>query len=422
MTKLTFLGAARTVTGSKYLLETGGRKILIDCGLFQGLKELRLRNWEPLPFDPVRPFGRCAHARAPRPHRLSAEARGRWLSRQVFCTPGTADLCKLVLPDSARLQEEDAREANRQHYSKHNPALPLYRESDAFRALSQLQPVGFDKPMSLDRRRRHRVHQRRPPAGIGVHQDDDHRHGPDRSCSAATSAATRGRCCPIRRRRPQADVLLLESTYGDRMHEPDDRGARLAAIIKDTVARGGKVIIPAFAIGRVEEVLYWIKNLEDAGRFRSCRCFSTARWRSTRCATTRTAPRSSTPTFRRRSKCAGSSPRGFSRCRRRSSRSELVRSRIPSIVVSSSGMATGGRVLHHLRGGAAGQAQHRAVRRLSGGGHARPAARGRRARGEDSRAARAGQRAHRTHRFDVGARRFAGNAAVARRLHARRRG
>ena len=139
MTKLKFLGAARTVTGSKYLVEPGERRVLVDCGLFQGLKELRLRNWQPLPVDPAS-IEAVVLTHAHLDHtgylpRLVADGfRGR-----VFCTPGTADLCRLVLPDSARIQEEDARDANRHGYSKHKPALPLYQESDAFRALSQLQ-------------------------------------------------------------------------------------------------------------------------------------------------------------------------------------------------------------------------------------------------------------------------------------------
>src|SRR5918992_2289494 len=149
MTKLTFMGAARTVTGSKFLVETDGQKILIDCGLFQGLRELRHRNWQPLPFDPSELSAVVlTHAHLDHtgylPRLVANGYRGR-----VFCTAGTADLCRLVLPDSARLQEEDAREANRLSYSKHKPALPLYRESDAFRALSQLQPVRFNVPTSL---------------------------------------------------------------------------------------------------------------------------------------------------------------------------------------------------------------------------------------------------------------------------------
>src|SRR5215831_11176228 len=149
MADLTFLGAARTVTGSKYLLDRDGVRVLFDCGLFQGLKELRLRNWEPLPVPP-QSIGAVVLTHAHLDHvgylpRLVAQGfRGR-----VFCTPGTQDLAQLVLVDSAHIQEEDARAANQGHYSKHDPAEPLYTVTDAWRALSMLQPVGFDRPMPV---------------------------------------------------------------------------------------------------------------------------------------------------------------------------------------------------------------------------------------------------------------------------------
>src|SRR3954462_10554631 len=146
---LTFLGAAGTVTGSKHLLEVDGRRILVDCGLFQGLKELRLRNWEPFPVEPASieavilthaHLDHCGYL----PRLVAGGFRGR-----ILCTPATRELCALVLPDSAHLQEEDAKHANEHQYSKHQPALPLYTQIDAARALTQLQPVGYDRPVPL---------------------------------------------------------------------------------------------------------------------------------------------------------------------------------------------------------------------------------------------------------------------------------
>src|SRR5882672_4812828 len=146
---LTFLGAAGTVTGSKHLLEVDGRRILVDCGLFQGLKELRERNREPLPIAPASidavvlthaHLDHCGYL----PRLVAGGFRGR-----IFCTPATRELCALVLPDSAHLQEEDAKQANEHQYSKHQPALPLYTQIDAARALTQLQPVGYDRPVPL---------------------------------------------------------------------------------------------------------------------------------------------------------------------------------------------------------------------------------------------------------------------------------
>src|SRR5262245_13072735 len=149
MPTLTFLGAAQTVTGSKHLLEVDGRRILVDCGLFQGLKELRERNWRPLPvaanaIDAVvlthAHLDHCGYL----PRLVQAGFRGR-----IFCTPATKDLCSLVLPDSAQIQEEDARDANKQRYTKHTPALPLYTMEHASRALSLLQPVGYERPVPV---------------------------------------------------------------------------------------------------------------------------------------------------------------------------------------------------------------------------------------------------------------------------------
>src|SRR5437764_5172121 len=149
MASLTFLGAAGTVTGSKHLLDLGDRRVLVDCGLFQGLKELRLRNWEPFPVDPARieavilthaHLDHCGYL----PRLVAHGFRGR-----IFCTPATRELCSVVLPDAARIQEEDARDANRHGYSKHAPALPLYTENDAARALGQLQPVGYERPVPV---------------------------------------------------------------------------------------------------------------------------------------------------------------------------------------------------------------------------------------------------------------------------------
>ena len=348
MTKLTFLGAARTVTGSKYLLEVDSRKILIDCGLFQGLKELRLRNWEPLPVDPAELSSVVlTHAHLDHTGYLPRLVANGYHGR-VFCTPGTSDLCKLVLPDSARLQEEDAREANRLHYSKHNPALPLYRESDAFRALSQLQPFGFNRPFAvIDGVDLEFINAGHLLGSAFVKMTI--RGGPTVLFGGDLGRYSRP-VLPDPSKPPQADVLLLESTYGDRIHEADDQGARLAAIIKDTVARGGKLIIPAFAIGRVEEVLYWIRKLEDDGKIPKLPVFldspmalDALRYYASRAS--ELDPDIQTAVEIRRILTARFQPVSSAQ-----QSSELVRSKTPSIVVSSSGMATGGRVLYHLHG------------------------------------------------------------------------
>jgi len=355
---LTFLGAAGTVTGSKHLLEVDGRRVLVDCGLFQGLKELRLRNWEPLPVEPASidavilthaHLDHCGYL----PRLVAGGYRGR-----IFCTPATKDLCSLVLPDSARLHEEDAREANRKGYSKHSPALPLYTQADAARALLQLQPVGYERPMPLWGQTPGQT-----PEVTVEFVNAGHLLGSayarvrvgERTILFGGDLGRYGRpVLPDPSPVAEADILLVESTYGDRLHDPDDNGARLAAIVNDTVQRGGKLIIPSFAIGRVEEVLYWLKRLEDEKRIPvlpvyddSPMAIGALQFYSSRLeeldadiAANRNVngPRR-VSAFATNRLVTVSSPRQSA---------DLVASRQPSIVIASSGMATGGRVLRHL--------------------------------------------------------------------------
>lgn len=347
MATLTFLGAARTVTGSKYLLEHGGRRVLFDCGLFQGLKELRLRNWDTFPVPPES-LDAVVLTHAHLDHvgylpRLTAEGyRGR-----VFCTPGTKDLCQLVLPDAGRIQEEDARQANKHGYSKHAPALPLFSESDALRALTYLQPLGFERPIEV-------------APGISI---EFHPAGHLLGSAFVLVRLTGGPSILFggdlgRYNRPvlpdpssaiAADVVLVESTYGDRDHEADDSGQQLAEVIKSTAGRGGKLVIPAFAIGRVEELLYWVRRLEAEHRIPvlpvyvdSPMATEALKYYSARVAELDPEMRpTSGPVY------AFATTR-FQTIASPQQSKELTASRRPSIVISSSGMATGGRVLHHL--------------------------------------------------------------------------
>jgi metallo-beta-lactamase family protein len=347
MPALTFLGAARTVTGSKYLLEHGDTRILVDCGLFQGLKTLRERNWAPLPV-PASSIDVVALTHAHLDHtgylpRLVAQG----FKGRAFCTPATQDLCRLVLPDAGRIQEEDAKAANRHGYSKHEPALPLFTEVDAFRALERLQPVGFDRPMPI------------APGVEITFRPMGHLLG-----SAAIVMRVDGKTITFggdlgRYDRPvlldpepiaQTDVLLVESTYGDRRHDPNDNGRRFGEIVRETIARNGKVIIPAFAIGRVEEILYWLKQLEEEGAIPKVPVFldspmavEALRYYSQR-----------VNELDEELRPAGRPVASFATSRFQTVSSpqqsaELTASRTPAIVISSSGMATGGRVLYHLQ-------------------------------------------------------------------------
>jgi metallo-beta-lactamase family protein len=346
MGSLTFLGAAGTVTGSKHLLDTGSHRILIDCGLFQGLKELRVRNWQPLPVE-ARSIHAVVLTHAHLDHsgylpRLVAQGfRGR-----VFCTGGTRDLCTLVLPDAAHIQEEDARDANRHHYSKHDPALPLYTSEDAAHALALLQPVGYERPV---------------PVAPGVDVEFINAGHLLGSAYARITLADRtllfggdlGRynrpVLPDPMPISHADVLLVESTYGDRLHEPDDDGARLATIVNSVAERNGRLIIPAFAIGRVEEVIYWLKRLEEQKRIpvmpvyvdspMAARALQYYAQRSDELDADMQPAEKGVCTFCTSRMTTVASPQQSK---------ELVASHKPAIVIASSGMATGGRVLHHL--------------------------------------------------------------------------
>jgi len=347
MPSLTFLGAARTVTGSKYLLEHDGVRVLVDCGLFQGLKPLRERNWEDFPVPPES-IAAVVLTHAHLDHvgylpRLVADGfRGR-----AFCTAGTQDLCRLVLPDSGRIQEEDARQANKHRYTKHAPALPLYDEIAAQRALTHLQPVGYEREIEVAPGITAEFH----PAGHLLGSSFVRvRLGGSKTILFGGDLGRYDR--PVLRDPAPpvpADVVLVESTYGDRDHPSDDQGEALAAVIRDTAGRGGKLIIPAFAIGRVEEMLYWIKRLEKRARIPvlpvyvdSPMASEALRYYSQRVAELdpdMQPAQKDVSTFATARYQAIASPQQSK---------ELTASRRSAIVVSSSGMATGGRVLHHL--------------------------------------------------------------------------
>ncbi|MGE3277540.1 MAG: MBL fold metallo-hydrolase RNA specificity domain-containing protein [Vicinamibacterales bacterium] len=349
MAAITFLGAARTVTGSKHLLDIDGHLIFVDCGLFQGLKELRVRNWAALPVNPADIHAVVlTHAHLDHSGWLPRLVAGGFTGR-IYCTLGTRDLCTLVLTDAGHLQEEAARDANKRGYSKHHPALPLFTEADAAETLTRLQPVGFNRPI---------------PVAPGVEAEwinAGHLLG-----SAFVNVRRAGQksggilfggdlgrygrpVLPDPKPGVAADVLLLESTYGNREHPPDDDGRALEAIVKDTASRGGKLIIPSFAIGRVEEVLYWLKKLEEEKRIPVLPVYVDSPMALSAMEYYQAHARELDPDVRP----AGRDVCGF--CTRRFQpvatveQSKVVTAKSgPAIVISASGMATGGRVLHHL--------------------------------------------------------------------------
>lgn len=345
--ELTFLGATGTVTGSKYLLicdtDVGTKRILIDCGLFQGLKQLRLKNWAKLPINPKDvDVVVLTHAHIDHTGYLPLFVRNGF-SGSVYCTEATRDLCDILLPDSAHLQEEEADYANRRGFSKHNPALPLYTKEDADNALELLVAVDFEQQVDL---------------GDGltlIFTPNGHILGSSfvRINNKKTSiifSGDIGRPNDILMKPParmkQADYLVLESTYGNRLHEKDDPKAKLAVVINKTVKRKGVVLIPVFAVGRAQELLYYIHLLKSSGAISK----DIPVYLNSPMAVDATA------IFEHHSGEHRLSPE---QCTALSRTAHMVNSveqskhlndtKGPMIILSASGMASGGRVVHHLK-------------------------------------------------------------------------
>jgi metallo-beta-lactamase family protein len=266
---LRFLGGVGTVTGSKYLVTTRGGRFLLDCGLFQGLKALRLRNWEPFPFDAAGvSVVVLSHAHIDHSGALPLLAR-QGFRGAIHCTAGTQSLLGVMLRDAAHLQEEEARFANRHGYSKHRPALPLYTVEDAEAALRLSRPHRYGEPVAI------------APDSTVIFRRVGHILG-----SASVELSLGGRRLVFsgdlgRWNRPilrdpelveDADVLLLESTYGDRVHA-QNAAEILAEVVRDAAARGGALIVPAFAVGRVQELIWTLRRLEDEGKIPSLPVF-----------------------------------------------------------------------------------------------------------------------------------------------------
>ncbi|MEO8158413.1 MAG: MBL fold metallo-hydrolase [Betaproteobacteria bacterium] len=340
--QLSFFGAAGTVTGSKYLVRAAGRSILVDCGLFQGLKQLRLKNREPLPVDPASLHAVVlTHAHIDHSGYLPLLVRNGFRGK-VYCSRATLDLCRILLPDSGRLQEEETDYANRRGFSKHHPALPLYTQQDAERCLSQLLPVNFDAVTDLGAgiamRMAHAGHIL-GAAFVGLQHEG----------TSLLFSGDLGRPrdpvmnAPSVMRR--ADYLVVESTYGDRLHDPVDPLVELAAIVNRTVQRGGVVIIPTFAVGRAQELLYLLYVLKSQGRIADIPVYlnSPMAVDATRIFIDHQDEHRLTP-----EQCAAmfsavkivNTPEDSKRLNTR---------RDPMIILAGSGMATGGRVVHHLK-------------------------------------------------------------------------
>ena len=340
--ELQFLGATGTVTGSKYLIRHAGASVLVDCGLFQGFKQLRLRNWAALPvaassIDAVI----LTHAHIDHSGYLPLLAK-QGFKGKVYCSEATHELCSILLPDSGYLQEEEAAYANRRGFSKHHPAMPLYTREDAVRCLRQFvpQPFGTDwSPVSG-------LSANLAPSGhmLGsafVRMDDGSRSilfsgdiGRPNDLVLAAPA-----------RVPGADYLVVESTYGNRLHENSDPLIKLGEVINRTAARGGVVVIPAFAVGRAQNLMYCIHLLKERGIIHNLPVYLNS-------------PMAANATriyHRHRDEHRLTPEQCDAMCHAATIVNTPDESRAlnakhgPMVIIAASGMATGGRVVHHLK-------------------------------------------------------------------------
>ncbi len=353
MTSLTFLGATGTVTGSRYLVEAHGTRILVDAGLFQGRKELRLRNWAPLPVGPDSLSAVIlTHAHVDHTGYLPRLVRDGFAG-PTFVTPPTGRILHAVLPDAARLQEEEARFANKVGSTKHDPALPLFTERDAREALGTLQGVPFGQRFTLRPGIEFRFHRQGHILGAAAVELRIKVSGGEYT-SIYFSGDVGRYDVPILlppEPYPGSTHLVIESTYGDSFHDPGDPRDQLADVINEATKRKGVILIPAFAIDRTQEVLYLLRELMEDGTIQRLPVFldspmareATAAYRA--CVLEHDAETKELI----REGVDPMGPPNLVTVGRVDESKRLNSLGGPAIIISASGMATGGRVLHHLR-------------------------------------------------------------------------
>jgi metallo-beta-lactamase family protein len=356
MATLSFWGGVGTVTGSKYLIEGERGRVLVDCGLFQGLRELREKNWEDPPFDPgeldavIITHAHIDHTGyLPRLVALGFDG-------PVYCTGGTADLLKLLLPDSARLQEEDAEYRNRKGLTRHSPALPLYTEQDARAALKLIKTCpNTGKPTEVAQGIRASFTIAGHILGSSLVLVEVEGAGADGKGRRVLFSGDLGHYDqPIIRDPdppPACDYMLVESTYGDRLHDTEDPKVVLARVINEGVERGGPILFPAFAIGRTQELIYHIRELEDEKRIPilPVRVDSPMAAAATQIYSQRREEHDEEYASVLAGKRHPLRTHSMVTASSREESKRLNEERGTRIIISASGMMTGGRVMHHAR-------------------------------------------------------------------------
>jgi metallo-beta-lactamase family protein len=352
MAKITFLGAAGTVTGSKYLLETGGKKLLVDCGLFQGSKELRQRNWNPLTVDPATiDWMLLTHAHIDHtgylPRLVAAGYGG-----PVYADAATHELCNLLLPDSAHLQEEDALFAARKKYSSHKEPLPLYTVTQAEEALTRFQEIPREDAFTISPEFSVRTHDAGHILGSTWLELTITENGKK---TLVVFSGDIGRYDQAILKDPEpptrADFLLCESTYGDREHGTASVPDELADVINRVAKRGGVVVIPSFAVGRTQTLMYYLRELDDARRIPKLPVYVDSPMAISVTDIYARHHEDHDLDFTKLEQQGDRDPlnlQGVHMTRAVEDSKKINDVTSPCIIVSASGMATGGRVLHHL--------------------------------------------------------------------------
>ncbi len=353
MTSIQFLGATETVTGSRHLIDVDGYRVLVDCGLFQGLRELRRRNWDPFPVDPGSINAVIlTHAHIDHTGYLPRLVRDGF-SGPVYATPASVELLRILLPDSARLQEEEAAYAGRAGYSRYETPLPLYTEANANAALRLLQPVNYDKRLVLTKGVSFEFIGAGHILGSGfVSLNINDGRGSEKRVLLTGDIGRYDE--PILNDPEQvaeADYIVLESTYGNRAHPDFDVKERLAEIVNATYKRGGHLLVPAFAVGRTQQLIYLLRELEDEGRVPIIPVFvdSPMAVKATKLYLRHKEDHDLDMQSLVRDHRNPLATNLFRLAKTRQESKGVSSLTEPSIVISASGMATGGRILHHLQ-------------------------------------------------------------------------
>jgi len=352
MAKITFLGAAGTVTGSKYLVEAGGKRLLVDCGLFEGSKELKQRNWDSLPVDPATiDWVVLTHAHIDHTGYLPRLVRSGYHG-PIYANAATHELCGLLLPDSAHLQEEDAQFAARKGYASHKPPLPLYTVPDAQAALQQFRDIPRADSFAISPQFTVRGHDAGHILGsswIELTITENNKQ------TLVVFSGDIGRYGEPILKDPEppsrADFLLCESTYGDRDHPSGSITDELADVINRVAKRGGAVVIPAFAVGRTQLLMYYLRELEDQQRIPHLPVFVDSPMAINVTGLYANHTEDHDLEFTKEQLEGNHDPLNMREVHmtRTVEESKKINDVVsPCIIISASGMATGGRILHHL--------------------------------------------------------------------------